>query len=46
MKTIKLLLVWLWVVIPLGWGVLKSAQKSVPLFRATATAPAPVSPAK
>ena len=46
MKTIKLLLVWLWVVLPLGWGVLKSAQKSVPLFRATTAAPAPMPLAK
>jgi hypothetical protein len=30
----KLLLAWLLVAIPLGWGVTKSVQKSLPLFRA------------
>ena len=30
----RLLLVWLLVAIPLGWGVTKSVQKSLPLFRA------------
>ena len=29
----KLLLAWLLVAIPLGWGVTKSVQKSLPLFR-------------
>lgn len=29
---IKLVIVWLIVAIPLGWGVLKSAQKASPLF--------------
>jgi hypothetical protein len=29
----KLLLYWLLVVVPLGWGVTKSVQKSLPLFR-------------
>jgi hypothetical protein len=28
----KLLLSWLLVVVPLGWGVTKSVQKSLPLF--------------
>ena len=32
----KLLLVWLLVAIPLGWGVTKSVQKSLPLFRGEA----------
>ena len=41
MKAIKLLFVWLWITVPLGWGVLKSVQKSLPLFSATtATVPA------
>jgi len=29
----KFLLVWLLVAVPLGWGVTKSVQKSLPLFR-------------
>ncbi len=29
---IKLALSWLWVAIPLGWGVYQSAVKSAPLF--------------
>ncbi len=32
----KLLLTWLLVAIPLGWGVTKSVQKALPLFRADA----------
>ena len=36
----KLLLVWLLVAIPLGWGVTKSVQKSLPLFRSDTKAPA------
>ncbi len=30
----KILLVWLLVVVPLGWGVTKSVKKSLPLFQA------------
>jgi hypothetical protein len=33
MKTIKLLLVWILVLVPLSWGVVRSVQKSLPLFR-------------
>ncbi len=41
MNSIKLIVVWLWVAIPLGWGVMKSLQKSAPLFSgSTASAPA------
>ena len=29
----KILLAWLLVAIPLGWGVTKSVQKCLPLFR-------------
>jgi hypothetical protein len=32
MNHLKLILVWLWVVIPLGWGVMNSARKAKPLF--------------
>lgn len=28
----KTLLIWLLVILPLGWGVTKSVQKSLPLF--------------
>lgn len=28
----KLALAWLWVAVPLGWGVYQSAMKSAPLF--------------
>lgn len=31
---IKVIIVWLIVAIPLGWGVLKSVQKASPLFTA------------
>jgi hypothetical protein len=36
----KLVIVWLFVAIPLGWGVKKSVEKSLPLFGVTAPAPA------
>lgn len=32
MKTIRILLAWLWVVLPLGWGVYQSVLKSLPLL--------------
>ena len=35
----KLLFAWLLVAIPLGWGITKSVQKALPLFR-TETKPA------
>jgi hypothetical protein len=37
----KLIIVWLWVGIPLGWGVYQSLKKSAPLFT-DRTAPASV----
>lgn len=40
MNAIKLFIVWLWIAIPLGWGVMKSVQKSAPLFSGGAAAPA------
>lgn len=39
MKTIKLVIVWLWVAIPLGWGVMKSLQKAKPLFTEESAGP-------
>lgn len=42
MKPLKLLLAWLWVALPLAWGVWHSVVKSTPLFRpAPVAAPAP-----
>jgi hypothetical protein len=29
----KLIIVWLWVVIPLSWGIYQSVKKAAPLFR-------------
>ena len=41
--TVKLALLWLLVAVPLGWGIAKSVQKSLPLFsdrtRASAVSP-------
>ena len=39
---LKLVLLWLLVAIPLGWGVAKSVQKSLPLFSGVAAPGAPV----
>jgi len=36
----KSVLTWLLVIIPLGWGVTKSVQKSLPLFRGESNPPA------
>jgi hypothetical protein len=33
MKTIALVIAWLWIAVPLGWGVYQSVQKSLPLFK-------------
>jgi hypothetical protein len=38
MKILTLLLAWTFVTLPLGWGVIKSVQKSLPLFGITAVA--------
>ena len=35
MNKLRILVVWLWVLIPLGWGVMKSVQKALPLFTQT-----------
>lgn len=32
MKTLRLVVAWAWVAVPLGWGVYQSVQKSLPLF--------------
>ena len=33
MKTIALAIAWTLIVVPLGWGVYQSVQKSMPLFQ-------------
>ena len=38
MKTLKLVIAWLLVSVPLAWGVLQSVEKSLPLFRGTPAA--------
>ena len=38
--TLKALLTFLLVAVPLGWGITKSVQKSLPLFQGTAEKPA------
>jgi hypothetical protein len=43
MKHLKLIILWLLVALPLGWGVAKSMQKSRPLFAGT-TMPADPAP--
>ncbi len=38
MKAILLFFAWVWIAVPLGWGVYQSVQKSLPLFGITAVA--------
>ena len=38
-STLVLILAWVVVAIPLGWGVYQSLVKSLPLFRTSAPAP-------
>mgnify|MGYP003671120724 CR=1 FL=1 len=33
MNAVKLAIVWILVIVPLTWGVVKSVQKSLPLFQ-------------
>jgi hypothetical protein len=40
MNSIKLTIAWMWIALPLGWGVYQSVQKSLPLFGMEASAPA------
>lgn len=40
MQNIRLLIAWIWVTVPLGWGVYQSVNKSLPLFGG-AGSPAP-----
>jgi len=32
MKTLARLIAWTWIAVPLGWGIYRSVQKSMPLF--------------
>jgi len=32
MKKLFLIFAWIWIAVPLGWGVYQSVQKSMPLF--------------
>lgn len=32
MQPLKLIVAWLWIGLPLGWGLYQSVQKSLPLF--------------
>ena len=41
MKTIALVVAWLWIAVPLGWGVYQSVQKSLPLFEEQPKSAAP-----
>jgi hypothetical protein len=34
MKTLRLVLAWAWISLPLGWGVYQTILKSLPLFAA------------
>jgi hypothetical protein len=45
MKTVTLLIAWIWITVPLGWGIYQSVQKSLPLFGIEPAAAAPL-PAK
>jgi hypothetical protein len=45
MKAIKVALAWIWVAVPLTWGVWHSVRKSMPLFQSPPPPPAAVTPA-
>lgn len=38
MRHLRLFIAWIWIAVPLGWGVYQSVQKSLPLFEAVAPA--------
>ncbi|MFM7215041.1 MAG: hypothetical protein ACKO3H_09215 [Verrucomicrobiota bacterium] len=42
MKTLKLVIAWLLVGVPLAWGVIQSIEKSLPLFRGAPTTATPM----
>jgi hypothetical protein len=45
MPPLRLAAAWIVVAIPLAWGVFQTVVKSIPLFRASASAEAPARPA-
>jgi hypothetical protein len=38
MKTVRLFFAWLWITLPLAWGVYSSAKKAAPLFQSSGQA--------
>lgn len=44
MTAIRLFIAWIWVTVPLGWGVYQSFTKSKPLFNPDAAKPAAAAP--
>lgn len=38
MKSATLFIAWIWISLPLGWGVYQSVKKSLPLFGVEAAA--------
>ena len=46
MKTIALAIAWIWIAMPLCWGVYQSVQKSLPLFQAPTQITRPDKPAR
>lgn len=45
MKTLRLCFAWVWIAVPLAWGVYSSALKASPLFKGGAK-PADIKPAE
>ena len=45
MNRLFIIFAWLWIALPLGWGVYNSALKSLPLFTAKAHPAPPLAPA-
>jgi hypothetical protein len=43
MKTLVLVIAWMLIAVPLGWGVYQSVQKSMPLFHGQ---PEPAAPSR
>ncbi|HSF70240.1 MAG TPA: hypothetical protein VLA47_07640 [Nitrospira sp.] len=45
MKMIVLVIAWMLIAVPLGWGVYQSVQKSMPLFHGPSLSAVPSRPA-
>jgi hypothetical protein len=39
-ELLRLLVAWIWIAVPLGWGVYQSVQKSLPLFQSSSVSTA------